>query len=542
MKEIEASCAVKVKIPRGEDWKGFIIVSGDFEGVAMARDKILSIVQERANKASSQIEIDRNLAPFLWTRELSGISQEDLAESFPSVKISFNKSHEGPSTLHLTGDKNQIDEIQGLISQSLIRLRSSIKSVSTFVPKALHRFLIGPKGAVLKEIELETGCGISVPLNRDEEQVTVYGPEDKLLQGLASLMERIKGMSSEKVAIPEISFKLLPKYRNELKSFDSELSIHFNSANFSIEVDGKKESVLKFIEHLKNDILSKLSAYKVQETLEVDQEYLKHVIGRKGHNLQQIQKDFQVEIIIEDELVSFIGMNAESVRKAKEYINSILSNIVDMHSITARIDSKYHGILIGSKGSNLTSYHEKYPSVMINFSSASDEITFKGPRSEVEPCHSEMMAQADSIRHEIIMNSYTQSLEVTRALSARDCSFLINFARQHDCKLSIEDTTATLQGTKKSVDHLLPLLKDQIALIQDRDTLTFTVDPQYHGVLIGAEGRNLKHLVQKYSVQVNFPRNTKGAEEVETDNAGSVETKSIESEGKRSDYRVYDLI
>ena len=62
MKEIEASCAVKVKIPRGEDWKGFIIVSGDFEGVAMARDKILSIVQERANKASSQIEIDRNLA------------------------------------------------------------------------------------------------------------------------------------------------------------------------------------------------------------------------------------------------------------------------------------------------------------------------------------------------------------------------------------------------------------------------------------------------------------------------------------------------
>ena len=484
----------------------------------MARDKILSIVHERANKASLQIEIERTLTPFLWTRELSGISQEEVAELFPLVKINLIKSTEGTAQLSMIGDKDQIETLQGLISQSLVRLRSSIKSVSTFVPKSLHRFLIGPKGSILHQLEDETGCGIAVPSANETEnqQVTIYGPEDKLLKGLASLMEKIKGMSSEKVSIPEISFKLiekLSKYRNEIKSFDPELSIHFNSSNFSIEVDGKKENVLKFIEFLNGDILSKLSAYKVQETLEVDQEYLKHVIGRKGHNLQQIQKDFQVEIVIEDEIVSLIGLNVESVRKAKDCINSILSNIVDMLTLTARIDSKYHGLLIGSKGSNLTSYHEKYPSVMINFSN--DEITFKGPKSEVEPCHQEMMSQADSMRHEIIMNSYTQSIPIPPAMSksSRDSSFLINFARQNDCKLIIDETTATLQGTKKLVDHLLPLLKDQIALIQDRDSLTFSVDPQYHGILIGSEGRNLKHLIQKYSVQVNFPRNSKGNDE-----------------------------
>lgn len=510
------TCAVKVKIPRGEDWKGFIIVSGDFEGVAMARDKILSIVQERVNKASVQIEIERTLAPFLWTKELSGISQEELSELFPSLKVVLIKNYEDGacSTLNLIGDKSHIESVQSIISESLIRLRSTIKSVSTLVPKALHRLLIGPKGSVLHQLEDETGCGISLG---QDEQVTIYGPEDKLLKGLSSLMEKVKGMSSEKVLIPEISFKLIekiPKYRNELKFHDSQVSFHLNSANSTIEVDGKKENVLEFINFLKTEILSKLSAYKIQETLEVDQEYLKHVIGRKGQNLQQIQKEYQVEIIIEDEIVSFIGIDVESVRKSKEYINSILSNIVDMLTLTARIDSKYYGILIGSKGSNLAFYNEKYPSVMINFSG--DEIKFKGPRSEVEPCHEEMMQQADSIRHEMIMNSYTQNIPITPALSksARDCTFLISFARQNDCKLIIEEgaSTAILQGCKKSVDQTVPLLKDQIALIQDRDSLTFSVDPQYHGILIGAEGRNLKHLIQKYSVQVNFPKSYKEKE------------------------------
>lgn len=502
----------------------------------MSRDKILSIVQERANKSTAQIEIERTLAPFLWEKELSGMSQEELAELFPSLKIVLTKNYEGPvAILNLTGDKHQIESVQGIISQSLIRLRSSIKSVSTLVPKALHRLLIGPKGSVLHQIEEETGCGISVPSSAGEsEQVTIYGPEDKLLKGLSSLMEKVKGMSSEKVSIPEISFKLLEKlskYRNELKSFDSQVSFHFNSANSAIEVDGKKENVLEFINYLKTEILSKLSAYKIQESLEVDQEYLKHVIGRKGHNLQQIQKEFQVEILIEDEIVSFIGTDAQSVCKAKDHINSILSNIVDMLTLTARIDSKYHGILIGSKGSNLTSYHEKYPSVMINFSG--DEISFKGPKSEVEPCHQEMIQQADTIRHELIMNSYTQSIAITPALtkSARDCSFLINFARQNDCKLIIEEgsSTATLQGSKKSVDLAAPLLKDQIALIQDRDSLTFSVDPQYHGILIGAEGRNLKHLIQKYSVQVNFPKSNK---DKESEEAVSHESVPVSADGK----------
>jgi rRNA processing protein Krr1/Pno1 len=525
LKEIESCCAAKIKIPRGEDWNGSIVLSGDFEGVAMARDKILSIVQERANKTSIQIEIERTLAPFLWNTELSGLNQEELAESFPAVKLNLIKSGEG-AHLNLIGDKGQIETIRQLVERSLINLRSSIKSVSTFVPKALHRLLIGPKGSVLHQLEEETGCGIFVPSVKEEpenQQVTIYGPEDKLLKGLSSLMEKVKGMSSEKIKIPEISFKLLQnvqKYRNELKSFDSEVSFHF--ANFSIEIDGKKENVMNFIAKVQ-EILTELSVYKVQDTLEVDQEYLKHVIGRKGQNLQQIQRDFQVEILIESEgIVSFIGKDLDSVQKAKEHVNYILSSVVDLLTMTARIDSKYHGLLIGSKGSNLSSYHEKYPAVMINFLSESNEVTFKGPKSEVEPCYNEMTLQAEKIRHEMIMNSYTQVIELKDEKllkSSRDVAFLTNFTRQHDCKLiTTSANSITLQGNKKAVDLTLPLLKEQINLIQDRDSLSFSVDPQYHGILIGSEGRNLKHLITKYSVKVDFPKNISAANEDEADN------------------------
>lgn len=523
-----------MKIPRGDDWKGSIIVSGDFEGVAMARDQILSIVQERANKSHVQIEVERTLAPFLWVKELSEITLKELTETFPNVKINLVKTGES-AHLNLTGDRSEIEIIKGLISQALIRLRSSIKSVNTFVPKPLHRLLIGPKGTILHQLEEETGCGISIPLK--DEQVTIYGPEDKLLKGLSSLMERVKGMSSEKVSIPEISFKLLQnsqKYRSQLKSLDFEVFVHVNDDDFSVEVDGKKENVLNYVTKL-NSILSALSSYKYHEIVEIDQEYLKHVIGRKGNNLQEIQKEFNVEIVIENENLSLIGQSESSLKKAKEYINGILSGVVDKVVLSAKIDSKYHGMLIGAKGSNLASYHEKYPSVMINFTN-DDLVTFKGPRSEVEPCHAEMMAQADAIRHEMIMNSYTQTISIGKdeKLSQRDQAFLVNFARQQECKLTIEGSSLTLQGSKKKVDQTIPLFKEQVSLIQDRDVLTFSVDPKYHGILIGAEGRNLKHLIQKYSVKVDFPKSDRvesgSTEDVETEGPGvSVSAEAAEA-------------
>lgn len=553
LKEIESVCAVRVKIPRGDEWTGSITVSGDFEGVAMARDRILSIVQERANKASIQMDIDRILAPFLWETRLSGVSLDDLTESFSNVKINLIKS-EDSAHLNLSGDREQIQNIQEKVSEALIRLRSSIKSVSTSVSKPLHRLLIGPKGTILHKLEEETGCGISVPSSKDasNEQVTIYGPEEKLLKGLSVLMERVKGLASEKIPMSEISFKLLQnvqKYRSELKVLTEANNItssHLNSQDKCIEIDGNKDSVLEFISQFKA-LLAQLAEYTVCEALEVDQGYLKHIIGRKGQNLQQIQKDFNVEIIVEedDETVSFIGKSKESVLSAKDYVNGIISSISDVLSVTLRIDSKYHGHLIGAKGSNLTKYLDKYPSVMINFPNEKDSnsVVIKGSRDEVEACQAELVSQADSIRHELIMNSYTQSIRLDgedKALlkSQRDCSFLTNFVRQNDCKLvfDLESSELTIQGLKKTVDSVLPLLKEQIDLIKDRDSLTFSVDPQYHGILIGAEGRNLKHLVQKYSVKIDFPRKSSSSVEASGDveeEASEVSSDSIKITGPR---------
>ena len=550
LKEIESSSATKIKILSQES-SGSISITGDFEGVAMARDKILSIVQERTNKTSIQVEIEKTLAPFLWTEELSSLTISKLNENFPNVKINLIINGGEVCNLNLSGDKNQIEEIKLLISGALIRLRSLIKSVSTRVPKSLHRLLIGPKGTILHQFEELTGCGITFPalemeereLNhqnqKDQDQVTVYGPEDKLLNGLSVLMEKIKGLASEKILIPEISFKLIQKvhkYRNEIKSLDPEVSVYFsdisdNNSNKDkivqpfIEVVGKRENVLKFISEL-NLILEKLSTFNVFDSLEVDEEYLKHVIGRKGQNLQQIQKEFDVEILIEEDdgLVSFIGTNLESVKKAKEYVNGILSSVIDVLTLQTKIDSKYHGVLIGSKGANLKIYTEKYPSVMINFSSKTDAdlVTFKGPRSEVEACAKEVLAKVDSIRHENIMNSYTQSLgKINEKLlkSNQDCVYLSNFARQNECKLIIDkdSLSITLQGCKRAVDDTLPLLKEQLENIINRDTLNFSIDQKYHGILIGAEGRNLKHLMQKYSVKVDFPKRIINSTEHDTE-------------------------
>lgn len=516
LRGIESATATKLHVSKTEEQTGCITISGDFEGVAQARDMILKIVALRTNMPTRHIEVERLLVPFLWMERVSGVSLAGLSAKHPALRITQNKTADGV-TVAISGDcaSELVDEVADGLEGAVVTLRDSIKSVSAHIPKGLHRFLVGSKATVLRQIEETTGCHLVVPpVDADSDQVVIYGTQENLLQGLAAVLNQTRGMESRTIVVSPIAARLIQqqaKRRSAIRAIEREHGVTISASATTLELVGDKEKVLAATQEVEK-LLAALSGLVAVEQLAVDEEYLKHVVGRGGQTLQQLQADFDVEMFIDqDDNVVFVGSDAARVSAAKAHVVALLASIVEMLTTTAKIDAKYHGQLIGAKGANLASYQQKYPSVLIIFASDLDTVTFKGSRTEVEQCRAELIAQAEAIRHETIMSSYTQAIELDEKDAPRigkARGFLSTFARQHAVKLLFDDQhplQVTVQGVKRAVDAALPLVKEQIALVVDRDSLVFSVDSAHHGLLIGAEGRNVKRLAQKYSVKIVFP-------------------------------------
>jgi polyribonucleotide nucleotidyltransferase len=556
---LQNTTATRIRIPKGDEFEGKLMISGDFEGVAMARDQILQIVRERTNKTTVNIDCPQHLLHFLWQEGISGTRQADLQASFPQVRIttSFRGSSEENGSISVTGDRDEAAQVASLLDSVTARLKTVIKSVSTQVPKGLHRYLVGPKAATRVRLEEETGCVIAVPAAASSsEDISIYGPEDRLLQGLSAVLELARSVCTQTVPLNAAAATLanIPgKYKSELRAIEKEhaVSIQVSLQPPQLEIDGRKEKVEEAIAAV-GTALQSLSQFTAIDGIPISHDLFKHLIGKKGQNIQQLQRELQVEIHVstDDDKVFVAGTDAQKVHAAVEHINSFLSVVADFTTATAKIDSKYQGMLIGFKGANVHKYQAKFPLVTIRFTPDSEDVTFKGPQADVEACRAEVIAEAEAIRHDSVMHSYQQALplnsETAKALQdPKDVSLLHSLARQLEVKLLFKtegSTEVCVRGAKGAVDAALPAIREQIRNISERGSLVFSVDPQHHGVLIGSEGRNLKHLHQKFGVKIDFPSRKPLEGPVSDENASIIKITGPKSNIGRARDELLDLL
>ncbi len=528
---LQHELAVKITIPK--EWQGTLTVTGDFEGVALARDRILQIVSERVGREAVQLEMEGPLARFLWMNSVSGLTEAGVKDQFPGVKFTLHRSfyNTSPSYLSLSGNREQIAQLKPLLEAVIAHMSKVLKCASTAIPKTLHRLICGAKMANLIDFEAQSNCALSLPSADDEsETVSICAPEQFLMTGLTALMKFTKAVAYKEIVFASTETNLLftrsAKHRSELKQIEKETGagVLFVAERQSIGLDGTKDTVeaaFRAVSELLKDLTLRFPA---SQPLTLDKAHLKHVIGRKGHVLLQIQKDFAVELLFDDAddgEVLILG-RPEGINGANAYISKLISSVADLITCSAKIDHKFHAMLIGSKGSNLAAYQERFPSVSVTFpqDAASNVVVFRGIKEEAEAFRAELVAQAEAIRHEQIMKSYVQEISNLRLRSAQGRSHLVNFARLQQVKLSFSEEKpgwAQVQGNKKAVDRAVPLIEAEAALLADRDSLSFAVEPQFHSILIGKGGRNLKHLSSKYGVNFKFPRNEKDSSSTSAD-------------------------
>lgn len=243
------------------------------------------------------------------------------------------------------------------------------------IPKDHHKFIMGPKGAKIKEIQDRFATRVNIPKADDPSDViTITGTTENCRLTAAELQrisaERSKS-DSQSLPIPKPYHPLIAGYQNTTIKRVEEMTgakIHVPPPSVEkdeIQVRGDKEAVRRAVMELEK-IYNEKRTTCGELTAQVKKAQHRFVIGPKGSNLQEIMEKTGVVIEVpppENDSDTIILRGAQTqlvvaLQMVYEKANSVVLQ-------TIKIPGWLHKHVIGPKGANLKSINESYPKVSL---------------------------------------------------------------------------------------------------------------------------------------------------------------------------------
>ncbi|CAM0143028.1 hypothetical protein VKS41_006214 [Umbelopsis sp. WA50703] len=572
-----------------------ITIVGDADGVKIAKAEIMKIVGEKtATQTVKLTNIDSHYYPLIAgadNKNVKALAEElDVKIRIPtfSVVAMVEADNEGEeqsgnkaeTAIVISGDKEKVQQAKQTIEKKYADLERLCSTVKFEVNKRQHRFIIG-KGAVnLMEILDQTGCTVELPAPTDpSEEVVIRGPKNKLPSAMALAFEKANSVNVQVLDLTRIgkadqkhAANLLRylTYGSKLKQLENEHGVQIATPRGTI---AEQKPVLEFVSKEED---AAENAYQAVNSLAqslspqffgyatVEPHLHRHIIGRKGQNIQRLSEAHGVSIITPDEkedsseiLLVFEGKSDElngldqkaKDAKAKEALaaasaelTKMAADINDFASKTIKVPAKFHGAIIGPKRTTLNAILGSSPDnqVYVKFGSTApsgdksrntdleeDAILVRGPTEEVNRVIQEINRVHEEAKHEDFLNSYVTECLIPAEYSAhvigKAGSNINKLKDDLGVKIDIEDNKVksdgaakapaknekvkvTIKGIKTNVEAAKERIMSLVESLADRTVTSLTIPKQYHKSLIGTSGRYVKKLEDKYSVRIQFPR------------------------------------
>lgn len=264
MREFFVQIETPKKEQRGRDLADFII-TGDVEGVNLARERIESILYERTSKLTLPLTVEKHLLPFVLgavssspsdlTEAISRMSEKHQVKIIQLRQESIYQQEHHLTTLSISGDREPVNSLIQHLSALYQKLQACVKQVSTVVAKPLHRLLIGPRARVLHQIERETCTVLHIPPAEDpSDSIRIWGDEGALLKGLSAILSRTSNMDTlrlELIQVAEstelsreyINRRLIRNIREIEEANEVTIAIVEDAGSLYLRIDGTKEGV-----------------------------------------------------------------------------------------------------------------------------------------------------------------------------------------------------------------------------------------------------------------------------------------------------------
>lgn len=349
-------------------------------------------------------------------------------------------------------------------------------------------------------------------------------------QGLRAAEKHIQDLLKQQEQIVAVSVEVPLKFHEKLRKFvkkeqdkagPDQIRVRVSNVGPIVTLRGPSSAVQNLADKVKAFIEQEKSDEKERDfTLEFafPQQYANHLIGKSGSNISQLREKFDVDIQVENGKVQLKGPKAKA-SAARSHIESLAKELADETTLTLTIEPKFHGELIGSKGSGAKKLEKRY-NVLIFFpradkdskdddsndaaseaakprrQQAPNQVIIRGPSKGASSAYDELEQMYKYLKEQ----SFTDTVRVQRkqlpSLIGQGGAAMEALRQQTETKIDVpndRDSTDShveiqIKGKKSNVEKAKKLLEQKRAVFDDTVTTTIDVDRKYHRALIGGGG------------------------------------------------------
>uniref|UniRef100_A0A8C7FU15 Vigilin n=1 Tax=Oncorhynchus kisutch TaxID=8019 RepID=A0A8C7FU15_ONCKI len=416
-----------------------------------------------------------------------------------------------------------------------------------------HKFLIGKGGVNIRGVRDRTGARIIFPSPDEPEQelITIIGREEavRLAQKeLETLVKNLDDVVEDSMVVETRHHRYFVCRRGQvLRELAEEyggVAVSFprtGTHSDRITLKGAKDCVEAAKRRIQ-EIIEDLEA-QVSVEVAVPQRYHRAVMGPKGVRIQQITRDYEVQVKFpERDDNNTAGQPRQSGNEWK-YCAEFVLRKCDVITISGRTEKcelakiallalvpvtedvevsfELHRYIIGQKGSGIRKMMEEYE---VNIwvpqpEQQSDVIKVTGQVANVERAKSGLLERVKELQAEQedrALRSFKVSISVDPKfhpkIIGRKGAVISQIRKDHDVNVQFPDKGDELQdvivisGYERNTEEARSAIELLVSTLQEMVSHDVHLDPRTHARIIGARGKAVRKTMEEFKVDIRFPQ------------------------------------
>jgi len=515
LQDLEAMTHTKITVPGVADTSELITIVGSKEDIDRAVAEISLRSDEQLKNYQDTVTVPKLYHPFI-----TGGSNANSAALTAEYGVRINVPYSGTANddITLIGEKENIAKVKEIITQKYKEMEKVCTTISVEVGKTQHKYVVGAKGSGVAEILNLHGVSVEVPPpDAPTGTITLRGPAEKLGMALTMVYERANSQVTDEVKAPMWLHRYIigKKGANINKITEEYPSVHIEmeDAADSIKLDGPKAEVQKVHANLTTMIEEMLSRI-TRETLTVDPKYHRFIIGKSGANVNKIRNETNVYINFEDNAITLEGV-PKDVETAKKELMDIITKLENEKEKVINIDSRFHRLLIGTKGDKIREVKEQFPNVQINFpdqGQRSDVVKVRGPKDEVDACCKHLQNIAKSLSENNFQVKLSIFKEFMKFVIGKGGSNINKIRQECDVRIDFSNQDAdgsdeiVITGKKENCEKAKARITEIESELANVTTVDILIPAKLHNSIIGQGGKLIRSIREECGgVNVKFP-------------------------------------
>lgn len=559
-----------------------VVIEGDREGVEIAKNEIMAIVNSRVRHANMKISnVPTKVYPALGGPDNSLITSMEKEKNLKiTVPDHFQISKNGLQLpIVISGERSAVIEAKARLESIAQNILTTFGTKVIRVPKAVQLF-ISPADVFEK-------TGVVATTTIDPESWELFGPQNKLNEATDYLSTSGKGIKKVELTISKAhgnnvshakvlaryfkasgKFAELEKTHSVIISSPSEAELLNPSlSNVTLEIVGSEDAN---ISDCRKAIVSLVNATTVNKVLpinDIDPFFFKTLTPKSKH-FTTIKSEYYVYLLApEDEKLSSeidliyegnpsdveddFGPSSDDIsnalKSASKSLDDIRSHQKDLSCEILTIPVDDHKFILGPNGTTLNSIlkgadasketlvtvhlgNEDVPQNLVKDSSelTPESVIVKGLSKQVHRVVKEIKEVIEEGHNYEVLSSYTTNFsfpaEHVNKLIGKGGANLTKIREEFGVKIDVgEDGEGIIKGIKRNAEEAKQRIFNLGRRWADEVSLKLNIPNEYHATLIGTGGKFVKRLEEKYDVRIKFPRGNSSDDDEPKDKPGQDE-------------------